>query len=156
MIMIWDDLTDKWSNGRRENRTALHNKSHSCSNYNGNVTCDPAKWKWEICKHRQSRQHPSASRSSCILMIKRCCCCCCWPVLRICLTTMATCPFSMELSSLTMRMRQEQSTSRDRTSRIRPTARSGRFTSANRCRPAYAAKQGHWSLQKHSDSDYRQ
>lgn len=39
--------------------------------------------------------------------------------------TTATWPFSMELSSLTMRMRQVQRNSRDAASRMRPTARSG-------------------------------
>uniref|UniRef100_A0A3B3HV18 Uncharacterized protein n=1 Tax=Oryzias latipes TaxID=8090 RepID=A0A3B3HV18_ORYLA len=49
-------------------------------------------------------------------------------VLRIFLITIATCPFSMELSNLTIRIRQVQRTSRESASRIRPTARSGRFT----------------------------
>ncbi|KAJ0033032.1 hypothetical protein NQD34_000139, partial [Periophthalmus magnuspinnatus] len=55
------------------------------------------------------------------------------PVLRIFFMTDATCPFSIELSSLTMRMRHEQSTRRDRARRIRPTARSDRGTSTKRC-----------------------
>uniref|UniRef100_A0A673X0D8 Uncharacterized protein n=1 Tax=Salmo trutta TaxID=8032 RepID=A0A673X0D8_SALTR len=49
------------------------------------------------------------------------------PVLSTILMTTATCPLSMELSSLTMRMRQVQRMSRDRASRMRPTARSGRL-----------------------------
>lgn len=57
------------------------------------------------------------------------------PVFSTFLMTTATCPFSMELSSLTMRMRQLQRTNRDTTSRIRPTARSGRVTSTKRCVP---------------------
>uniref|UniRef100_A0A3P8VDM4 Uncharacterized protein n=1 Tax=Cynoglossus semilaevis TaxID=244447 RepID=A0A3P8VDM4_CYNSE len=57
------------------------------------------------------------------------------PVLMMVLMTPATCPFSMELSSLTMRIRQEQRTSRERASRIRPMARSGRFTFTNRWLP---------------------
>lgn len=152
-MMIGDDLTNKWSNGGREHRTALHNEGHSRSNDNGNVTCDPTKWKREICKHKQIPQHPWARHSSCILIE-----CCCWPVLRICLTTVATCPFSMELSSLTMRTRQEQSTSRDTASRITPTARSDRFTSAKRCWPTYAAKTRPQLdiAKKNSDSVYRQ
>lgn len=40
--------------------------------------------------------------------------------------TTATWPFSMELSSLTMRMRQVQRMSKDAANRMRPTARSGR------------------------------
>lgn len=39
--------------------------------------------------------------------------------------TTATWPFSMELSSLTMRMRQVQRINNDAASRMRPTARSG-------------------------------
>uniref|UniRef100_A0A3P9PYY8 Uncharacterized protein n=1 Tax=Poecilia reticulata TaxID=8081 RepID=A0A3P9PYY8_POERE len=48
------------------------------------------------------------------------------PVLSTFLMTTATCPLSIELSSLTMRMRQVQRTSRERASRIRPMARSGK------------------------------
>lgn len=57
------------------------------------------------------------------------------PVLSTFLMTTATCPFSMELSSLTMRMRQVQRTSRDRARRMRPTARSGKLAFANMCLP---------------------
>lgn len=57
--------------------------------------------------------------------------------------TTATCPFSIELSSLTMRIRQEQSTSRERASRIRPTAISDRFTSTKRCVPGNTQKHAH-------------
>lgn len=46
------------------------------------------------------------------------------PVLSTFLMTTATCPFNMELSSLTMRMRHMQRTSKDRARRRRPTARS--------------------------------
>lgn len=60
----------------------------------------------------------------------------CSPVLRIFLMTEATCPFSMELSNLTMQTKQEHRTSRERARRMRPTARSGRFTSTNRWSPA--------------------
>lgn len=48
------------------------------------------------------------------------------PVLSTFLMTTATWPFSMELSSLTMRMRQVQRIKSDAASRMRPTARSGR------------------------------
>lgn len=49
--------------------------------------------------------------------------------------TTATWPLSMELSTLTMRMRQVQRMSRDRARRMRPTARSERFTLTKRCVP---------------------
>lgn len=49
--------------------------------------------------------------------------------------TTATWPFSMELSSLTMRMRQVQRMSKDAASRMRPTARSGRVVLAKRWVP---------------------
>ena len=52
----------------------------------------------------------------------------CLPVLSTFLMTTATWPFSMEFSSLTMRMRQEQRTKRERANRMRPTAKSGRVT----------------------------
>lgn len=58
------------------------------------------------------------------------------PVLRTFLMTTATCPFSMELSSLTMRMRQVQRMSSDIARRMRPTARSGRLVLLKRCLPA--------------------
>lgn len=67
----------------------------------------------------------------------------CSLVLRTFLMTTATCPFSIELSSLTMRIRQEQSTSRERASRIRPTAISDRFTSTKRCVPGNTQKHAH-------------
>lgn len=54
------------------------------------------------------------------------------PVLIIFLTTRATWPFSMELSSLTMKMRQLLRMRIDKASRMRPTARSSRFTSTKR------------------------
>lgn len=50
--------------------------------------------------------------------------------------TTATWPFSMELSSLTMRMRQVQRINRDAASRMRPTARSGSVVLAKMCVPA--------------------
>uniref|UniRef100_A0A3Q2EFE5 Uncharacterized protein n=1 Tax=Cyprinodon variegatus TaxID=28743 RepID=A0A3Q2EFE5_CYPVA len=52
----------------------------------------------------------------------------CLPVLRIFLMTAATWPFSIELSNLTMQTRQEHRTSRESASKMRPTARSDRFT----------------------------
>uniref|UniRef100_A0A8C6SD89 Uncharacterized protein n=1 Tax=Neogobius melanostomus TaxID=47308 RepID=A0A8C6SD89_9GOBI len=60
---------------------------------------------------------------------------CVSPVFKIFFMTVATCPLSMELSSFTMRIRHEQSTRRDRASRIRPTARSDRATFTKRCLP---------------------
>lgn len=66
------------------------------------------------------------------------------PVLRIFLMTAATCPFSMELSNLTMRIKQEQRTSKDKASRIRPTAKSDRFTSTKRWWPTQT-KVEHWN-----------
>uniref|UniRef100_A0A3B4VE27 Uncharacterized protein n=1 Tax=Seriola dumerili TaxID=41447 RepID=A0A3B4VE27_SERDU len=57
------------------------------------------------------------------------------PVLSTFLMTTATCPCSMELSSLTMRMRQVQRTSKDRARRMRPTARSGKLALAKTCLP---------------------
>lgn len=61
---------------------------------------------------------------------------CFLPVLSTFLMTTATWPFSMELSSLTMRMRQVQRTSKDRARRMRPTARSGNLTLTKMCLPA--------------------
>lgn len=58
------------------------------------------------------------------------------PVLSTFLMTKATCPFSIELSNLTMRMRQVQRTSRERARRMRPAARSDRLVSTKRCLPA--------------------
>uniref|UniRef100_A0A3P8TGJ3 Uncharacterized protein n=1 Tax=Amphiprion percula TaxID=161767 RepID=A0A3P8TGJ3_AMPPE len=57
------------------------------------------------------------------------------PVLSTFLMTTATCPFSMELSSLTMRTRQVQRTNKDTAKRMRPTARSGNCTLAKMCLP---------------------
>uniref|UniRef100_A0A3Q3JU54 Uncharacterized protein n=1 Tax=Monopterus albus TaxID=43700 RepID=A0A3Q3JU54_MONAL len=64
------------------------------------------------------------------------------PVLSTFLMTTATCPFSMELSSLTMRMRQVQRTNKDRARRMRPTARSGKVVSTKRCLPELVPSSG--------------
>lgn len=62
------------------------------------------------------------------------------PVLRIFLMTMATWPFSIELSNLTMRMRQVQRKRSDRLRRMRPTARSGKVVLAKICLPGGGVK----------------
>uniref|UniRef100_A0A3Q3W1C9 Secreted protein n=1 Tax=Mola mola TaxID=94237 RepID=A0A3Q3W1C9_MOLML len=71
------------------------------------------------------------------------------PVLSTFLMTTATWPFSMELSSLTMRMRQVQRMSRDRASRMRPTARSGKFTLTKMCLPAKDGEKDDWHTSVH-------
>ena len=68
------------------------------------------------------------------------------PVLSTFLMTTATCPFSMELSSLTMRMRQVQRQSRDRARRMRPTATSDRVVLAKMCLPATDGQREDWHL----------
>ena len=142
--MKWmNDLTDKWSDSRSENRAALHNECHSSSDKNGNVTCDPAEWKWEICTHKQTHNMQVLLTNTFPFISLHLSVRCHSPVLRIFLMTEATCPFSMELSSLTMSIRQEQSTSRERASRIRPTARSGRFTFTKICLPEDKQKHMH-------------
>ena len=57
-----DVLTNKWSNSRRENRTALHNEGHSSSDKNGDVTRDPTEWKWKIWKHKHTQQSHITNR----------------------------------------------------------------------------------------------
>uniref|UniRef100_A0A8C9L228 Uncharacterized protein n=1 Tax=Serinus canaria TaxID=9135 RepID=A0A8C9L228_SERCA len=58
------------------------------------------------------------------------------PVLMTFWMALATCPLSRELRSLTRRMRQVQSTTRDPASSTSPTARSGSGVSVKRCSPA--------------------
>lgn len=55
------------------------------------------------------------------------------PVLMVFLMMVATWPLSTELKSLTIMIRQPQRTSRERTSRMMPTARSGRSKFAKMC-----------------------
>uniref|UniRef100_A0A8C6PUB1 Uncharacterized protein n=1 Tax=Nothobranchius furzeri TaxID=105023 RepID=A0A8C6PUB1_NOTFU len=66
---------------------------------------------------------------------------CSLPVLRILLMELATCPFSREFSSLTSRMRQLHRTNREQVRRIRPTAKSDREQSTNRCLPVSRVQQ---------------
>lgn len=63
------------------------------------------------------------------------------PVLMTIWMTRATWPFRTELRTLTMKMRQEQSTMRDPASRIRPTDRSDKSVLANICQPAAKKQQ---------------
>uniref|UniRef100_A0A8D2MXA2 Uncharacterized protein n=1 Tax=Zonotrichia albicollis TaxID=44394 RepID=A0A8D2MXA2_ZONAL len=58
------------------------------------------------------------------------------PVLMTFWMALATCPLSRELRSLTRRMRQVQSMTRDPASSTSPTARSGSGVSVKRCSPA--------------------
>lgn len=69
------------------------------------------------------------------------------PVLMILWMTRATCPLSKEFSSFTRSIRQVQRTSREAARRMRPTARSDRGESTNRCLPGQHMDQctvKHW------------
>lgn len=57
------------------------------------------------------------------------------PVLMVFLMIAATCPLSTEPRSLTIRIRQPQSTNREVTSRITPTTTSGRLEFTKICWP---------------------
>ena len=73
------------------------------------------------------------------------------PVFKIFLMITATWPFSMEFRSLTMMMRQEQSTSSERANRIKPTARSDRLAFTKMWRPGKIRNQYSQMKIHHSD-----
>ncbi|KAK2505146.1 LOW QUALITY PROTEIN: hypothetical protein MC885_004190 [Smutsia gigantea] len=109
-------LTHERHDGCCEDAAALEQEGQASAHEDGQVATEPAEregefWGWWEQGHRAGSPGPPAPE------------CPTAPALMTVLTAWATRPRSTELSSLTMRTRQVQSTRREAASRMKPTAR---------------------------------
>lgn len=126
-------LTHERHNGRCEDAAALQEEGEACPDEDGQVAAEPAEGEGELCG--RARRGAGSFSHPCLVFSPRPRVPVYPPALITVFTACAMRPCSTELSSLTMRTRQAQSTSSEPANRMKPTAKSVSSEPANRWWP---------------------